>query len=254
MGTQLNGKVAVVTGGGGGIGEAICRRFADEGSAVVVADRDGDGAARVAAEISGHAVPTDVADEGAVAALFRACDDVHGRLDILVNNAGVVPPRITAEDMEMAQWDAVIAVNLRGVILCTKHAIPLLKRQGGAIVNMSSRLGYHGIRGQSHYSASKFAVRGLTESVAQEVGVHGIRVNSLCPGTVVTDSLMERVGARARAAGRPLAEIIETEFVRPAALKRTITPDEIAQSALFLATDASGAITGTHLKIDAGRG
>ena len=253
MAGQLDGKVAVVTGGGAGIGEAISRGFAGEGCRVVVADREADWAAGVAHDIAGLAVTADVTSETQVAALFKACDDAYGRLDVLVNNAGVVPAQVSAEDMDMAEWDQVIAINVRGVILCTKHGIPLLKRDGGAIVNMSSRVGYHGTPLQSHYAASKFAVRGITESVAHEVGPLGIRVNSLCPGTVETERLHERVAKRAKTSGRRAQEIMETTFIKPAALGRTIAPDEIAQAAIFLATDASSAITGTHLKIDAGR-
>jgi NAD(P)-dependent dehydrogenase (short-subunit alcohol dehydrogenase family) len=253
MAGQLDGKVAVVTGGGAGIGEAICRGFADEGCRVVVADREADWAAKVAQDIAGLAVTADVTSETEVKAIFQACDQAFGRLDVLVNNAGVVPSQVTAEDMDMAEWDQVIAINVRGVILCTKHGIPLLKRDGGAIVNMSSRVGYHGTPKQSHYAASKFAVRGITESVAHEVGPLGIRVNSLCPGTVETEKLHERVANRARTSGRTVEEIMETTFIKPAALGRTIAPDEICQAAIFLATDASSAITGTHLKIDAGR-
>ena len=250
---QLDGKVAVVTGGGAGIGEAICRGFAGEGCRVVVADREAEWGARVADDIAGLAVTADVTSETEVAALFKACEAAYGRLDVLVNNAGVVPSQVTAEDMDMAAWDQVIAVNVRGVILCTKYGVPLLKRHGGAIVNMSSRVGYHGTPLQSHYAASKFAVRGITESVAHEVGPLGIRVNSLCPGTVETERLHERVANRARTSGRTADEIMETTFIKPAALRRTIAPEEIFRAALFLATDASSAITGTHLKIDAGR-
>jgi len=250
---QLDGKVAVVTGGGAGIGEAISRGFAAVGCRVVVADREADWAASVAHDIAGLAVTADVTSETDVAALFKACDDAYGRLDVLVNNAGVVPSQVSAEDMDMAEWDQVIAINVRGVILCTKYGIPLLKRAGGAIVNMSSRVGYHGTPMQSHYAASKFAVRGITESVAHEVGPLGIRVNSLCPGTVETEKLHERVANRAKTSGRTVEEIMETTFIKPAALRRTIAPDEIAQAAIFLASDASSAITGTHLKIDAGR-
>lgn len=253
MAGQLDGKVAVVTGGGAGIGEAISRGFASVGCRVVVADREADWAAGVAHDIAGLAVTADVTSETDVAALFKACDDAYGRLDVLVNNAGVVPSQVSAEDMDMAEWDQVIAINVRGVILCTKHGIPLLKRDGGAIVNMSSRVGYHGTPLQSHYAASKFAVRGITESVAHEVGPLGIRVNSLCPGTVETEKLHDRVANRAKTSGRTVDEIMETTFIKPAALRRTIAPDEISQAAIFLATDASSAITGTHLKIDAGR-
>ena len=247
----LDGKVAVVTGGAAGIGKAIARRFAREGARVVIADRDP--GTRVASAFSGLAVTADVSVEDDVAAVFEACETAYGRLDILVNNAGVVPPRVAAEDMAMADWDAVIAVNLRGVILCIKYGVPLLRRQGGAIVNMSSRVAFAGTPMQSHYSASKYAVRGITEAVAQEVGAHGIRVNSLCPGTTVTERFLERTAKRATIEGRSPEDIIETDFAAPAALRRVLQPDEVAEAALFLASDAAGAITGEHLKIDAGR-
>ena len=182
MAGQLDGKVAVVTGGGAGIGEAICRGFANEGCRVVVADREADWAAKVAQDIAGLAVTADVTSETEVKAIFQACDQAFGRLDVVVNNAGVVPSQVTAEDMDMGEWDQVIAINVRGVILCTKHGIPLLKREGGAIVNMSSRVGYHGTPKQSHYAASKFALEGLSEAMRIELWPFGVRVAVVQPG------------------------------------------------------------------------
>ncbi|MDP6603700.1 MAG: SDR family oxidoreductase [Rhodospirillales bacterium] len=253
MGTQLEGKRALVTGAGAGIGEAIARRFAGEGASVLLVDRACDACESVAGAIGGRAFTVDVSREDEVAQLFQACDEEGDGLDVLVNNAGIVPPRVDAEAMDMALWDAVQAVNVRGVILCTKYAIPLLKKRRGTIVNMASLSGLQGRRGHSPYSASKFAVRAITESVAQEVGGYGIRVNSLCPGTVGTASMHTRIATRAAKEGRDPDELLQTEFVGGAVLGRVIEPDEIADAALFLASDAAGAITGEHLRIDAGR-
>jgi hypothetical protein len=250
----LNGKVAVVTGAGAGIGEAIARLYAEHGCRVVVADRAADAAERVAGEISGLAAVVDVADEAQVAAVFKACDKAYGRLDVLVNNAGHPGPTVSVEDEDMAVWDETLAVNLRGVIVCIKHAVPLLKRQGGAIVNLSSLSGLKGKPLRSAYCASKFGVIGVTESVAFEVGVHGIRCNAICPGGVFGTGLIDViVGDRARAEGRSADEVFEKTFVQSSALRKKIEPRQVAETALFLASDAAGAITGEHLKVDAGR-
>ena len=145
MTAGLEGKVAVVTGGGSGLGEVIARRFAASGCAVVVAGRRSQPLEAVAAAIGGLAVATDVRDEAQVQALFAACEAAYGRLDVLVNNAGTTGPTVPAVEMEAAAWDETMAVNARGTVLCIKHAMALLKR-GGAIVNMSSRVGLYGKR------------------------------------------------------------------------------------------------------------
>ena len=249
----LDGKVAVVTGGAAGIGEAICSAFAEAGASVVVADIDAAETKTTAARISGLPVVADVRLEDSVSALFAECKTAFGRLDVLVNNAGIVPPQANIWELDLADWQAVMAVNVRGVFLCTKHAMPLLKRQGGSIINMSSRMGLHGGAMQSHYSASKFALRGMTESVAQEAGPHGVRVNSICPGTVDTERFRARIAGRAEAAGVTADEIIAKSFTASAALRRVVQPEEVAGTALFLASDAASAITGEHIRIDAGR-
>lgn len=250
----LDGKTAIVTGGAAGIGEAIARRFARAGARVLVADLDADGASRVAAEIGGLSFAVDVADETQVVALFAACDAAFDGLDVQVNNAGIVPQKGGIDTVDEALWDRVMGVNVRGVMLCTKHAVPRLrKRGGGAIVNMSSRLGVHGAAGFSLYCATKFAVRGMTESAALELGADGIRVNSLCPGTVATASARMRMAERARLAGRDVEAMIREDYAERAALRRIIAPEEVAEAALFLASDQAAATTGTHLVVDAGR-
>ncbi len=250
---SLSGRAAVITGGGTGIGAAIAHAFAAEGATVVVAGRREAPLLETAAAVGGHAVVTDVADEGAVRNLMAACERHCGRLDILVNNAATDGPEVTAEETDMTDWDHTQAVNVRGVILCIKHALPLLRRQGGSIVNMASRMGLHAKPNKSAYAASKFAVIGITQAVAQEVGVHGIRVNAVCPGG--TDTVMWRhvIQERARYNGITEDEVIRKGFIDNAALQRVVQPDEVAAAALFLASDAASAITGIALKVDAGR-
>ena len=249
----LDGRTAIVTGGGSGIGEAIARRFANEGCRVLVAGRRLEAIKTVANDIDGLAAVTDVSREADVEALMRRCDEAWGRLDILVNNAGVTGPITGAEDMDMAAWDETMAINLRGVMLCVKHAIPLLKRQGGSIINMSSLMGLRGYPNRCAYTASKFAVIAITQSVAHEVGQFGIRVNALCPGAV-NGELMERVIAeRSAKEGLPKEEIIRKNYTDVAALRRWVEPEEVATTALAMASDPFSAITGESLRIDCGR-
>jgi len=254
MGGVLDGKVAVVTGGGTGIGEATARRLTEAGCKVVVVGRRKAEIDRVAGEISGLAIATDVAVEDDVKALFKACEDAYGRLDVLVNNAGTGGARAVLADVDMADWDQTIAVNLRGVALCIKYAVPLLKRQGGSIVNVSSRDAVRGSRPtRSDYVASKFAVNGLTEAVAQELGPLGIRVNDVCPGAVATDLMKKSVKLQAEKLGKTEEEVWKTHYMDTAALRKFVEPEEVAATVLFLACDEASAITGEHLKVDSGR-
>jgi hypothetical protein len=252
--SELTGRVAVVTGGGSGIGEAIARRFAAAGARVIVVGRRAATIEAVAREIGGEAVAADVAREPEIEALFAGALARHGRVDVLVNNAGITGPVSAAATLDIAAWDETIAINVRGVIVCLKHAIRAMQpRRSGAIVNMSSLMGLRGYPMRSAYVATKFAVIGITQSVAQEVGKDGIRVNALCPGAV-SGELMDRViAARARAEGRAPEEIIRTAYTDVAALRRWVEPREVADAALFLASDASASITGEHLRVDAGR-
>ncbi len=249
----LDGQTAIVTGAGSGIGEAIARRFAAEGCRVMIAGRRLEAIQKVADDIGGLAVATDVSLEKDVEALTGRCEKEWGRLDILVNNAGITGPVAAAEEMDMAEWDETMAINIRGVLLCIKHGIPLLKRQGGSIINMSSLMGLGGYPHRSAYSASKFAVIAITESVAHEVGQFGIRVNALCPGAV-NGELMERVvAARAEKEGVPKEEIIRKNYTDKAAMRRWVEPEEVAATALAMATDSFSAVTGESVRVDCGR-
>jgi NAD(P)-dependent dehydrogenase (short-subunit alcohol dehydrogenase family) len=250
----LDGKVAVVTGGGSGIGEAIAAAFVRAGAAVVVAGRGAAALESSAAATGAHPIAADVSDESSVIALFRATEARFGGLDILVNNAGVTGQVAPAEQLDMAQWDTTMAINVRGTILCIKHAAPLLRRRGGgSIINMSSLMGLRGYPMRSAYTATKFAVIGITEAVAQELGPDNIRVNALCPGAV-NGALMQRViAARVAAEGREADEIIRVNYTDKAALRRWVEPEEVADAVLFLASAASASITGERIRVDAGR-
>ncbi len=251
---RLDGKVALVTGGGTGIGEAIAACFAQAGATVVVSGRTADRLAASAARTGCHPITADVSQEPDVRALFEAVAERFGGLDVLVNNAGVTGPVSRAEDMDIAAWDDTMASNVRGTILCIKYAVPLLRRRGGgAIVNMSSLMGLRGYPMRAAYTATKFAVLGITEAVAQEVGVDNIRVNALCPGAVNGELMQRVIAARSKAEGRPPEEIIRANYTDKAALRRWVEPEEVAAAALFLASGASGPITGERLRVDAGR-
>jgi NAD(P)-dependent dehydrogenase (short-subunit alcohol dehydrogenase family) len=156
--------------------------------------------------------------------------------------------------MDMAAWDETVAINIRGVMLCIKHAVPLLKRRGGgSIINMSSLMGLRGYPMRAAYTATKFAVLGITEAVAQEVGSDRIRVNALCPGAVNGELMKRVIAERSRKENRPPEEIIRINYTDKAALRRWVEPEEVAEVALFLASDASAAITGDRFRVDAGR-
>ncbi|MEO8751531.1 MAG: SDR family oxidoreductase [Casimicrobiaceae bacterium] len=250
----LHGRVALVTGGGSGIGEAIAHAFAAAGAHVIVAGRGAARLDRVAAAIGGHAIPADVSDESSVAALYARIDAGPGGPDILVNNAGVTGPVARAADMDMTEWEATMAINVRGTLLCIKYAVPRMRaRGGGSIINMSSLMGLKGTPMRSAYTASKFAVLGITDAVAQEVGVDNIRVNALCPGAVNGELMQRVIAARVAAEGRSAAEIIRANYTDKASLRRWVEPEEVAAAALFLASPASAAITGERLRVDAGR-
>ncbi|HJO68406.1 MAG TPA: SDR family oxidoreductase [Rhodospirillales bacterium] len=254
MAGLLDGKAAIITGGGSGIGEATARLFAQQGCKVVVAGRQRDRLQRVADEIGGLAVTTDVGVEDEVKALFEANDRAHGRLDVLFNNAGNPGPIMNAEDMDMEAWDALYASNVRGIILCIKHAVPRLRAQGGgAIINTSSIMGMKATPTRSAYCSTKFAVIAITQSVAQEVGRDGIRVNAVAPGAIRGD-LMERVIARRiEMEGLSRDEVVDKYYVQPSPLGKWVEPEECADAVLFLASDAASAITGETLRVSAGR-
>jgi len=251
---RLAGKVAVVTGGASGIGEATVRLFADEGAAVVVADiQDGPGRA-LAAELGarGVYVHADVTREADVEAAVREAVTRFGRLDCLFNNAGAAGARGGIEEISVDGFDATVALLLRSVLLGMKHAAPIMKRQGaGSIISTASVAGLRTGFGPHVYSAAKAAVIHLTRSVAMELGEHGVRVNCICPGGIATPIFGKSFGLSAdRAEGMiPLIKgILETAQPIP----RSGVPDDIARAALWLASDESTFVNGEALVVDGG--
>lgn len=244
----------IITGGGTGIGRAIGEGAAAEGAHVVVAGRTLATIEDVAERIGGRAVPCDITQPEDVEALFSIARSITGRIDVLVNNAGTTGPLDALADVDVAAWRDCIEVNLIGAMHCMHVAAGIMRAQGsGSIINMSSRMGLVGAPKRTAYSASKFALNGLTQALARELGAFGIRVNAVCPGPV-RGELMDRVVELAAAKeSRPSEEVAYDNYLRHAALSRWVEPREVAETVLFLASDAASAITGEHIRVDCGR-
>ena len=244
--TRFEGKVALVTGAGGGIGLATARRFAAEGARVVCADLDEATGRAAADEVGGTFVPVDVASEPAVEAMFAAAVDAYGGLDVAFNNAGISPPEdASIVDTDLATWRRVQDVNLTSVYLCCRHAIPHLRaRGGGAIVNTASFVAVMGAAtSQISYTASKGGVVALSRELGVEFAREGIRVNALCPGPVDTPLLRELFAKDPERAARRLVHIPMGRFAEAT---------EVAAAAAFLASDDASFITASTFLVDGG--
>ncbi|MFN2545553.1 MAG: SDR family NAD(P)-dependent oxidoreductase [Actinomycetota bacterium] len=266
---KLEGKIAVVTGGGSGIGRAVSRLFAREGAAVAVNDIHAESAQKVVADLgSGIAVPADVSDSAAVRAMFEEVDRGLGPVDVLVNCAGIaeVGPDEAGEMEQLVQariaeamsgqgirthmdrtmnladtdWDRMIRVHLYGTFYCVREALGRMADRGGSIVNISSVAGLTGLAGVPHYSAAKAGILGFTKAVAQEVGSRGIRVNAICPGYIDTPMT------------QPIPDILKTMAIGQTPLGRIGQPEEVAAVALFLASEDSSFFTGQWLSPNGG--
>jgi NAD(P)-dependent dehydrogenase (short-subunit alcohol dehydrogenase family) len=245
---RFNGKVAAVTGGASGIGEATVRRFVAEGAKVAFADRDVDRGKRVAAEIGASAwfVEAHVEREAEAATFVRHAADRFGRLDILVNNAGIRKYH-TVVDASAESWDEILGVNLKGYAFCAKATIPLMRQDGGNIVNVASVRSVTSVGKTTQYDTTKAAIAGLTRGMAVDHAPDGIRVNAVCPGPIFTP-FHER---RTRELGRTLEQYRE-DAAKSTILKRPGTPEEVAACILFLASDDASFVTGTLLFVDGG--
>ncbi|KQU50664.1 short-chain dehydrogenase [Bosea sp. Leaf344] len=247
---KLAGRIAIITGAGSGIGHEAAKLFAQEGAFVVVADRNGAAAAQVAAEIAGQGgkaepLVVDVAREAEVKTMVETVVARHGRLDILVNNAGYgfAGTVVTTSEQD---WDALMAVNVKGVFFGCKHAIPVMERQGGGvIVNTASAVANVGILDRAAYVASKGAVQALTRAMAIDHVGAGIRVNCVAPGTIESPYFTEILKA-------PDAAALRRGLEQRQAMERLGQPVEIARAMLFLASDDSSFCTGSTLTADGG--
>ena len=240
---RLKGKVCIVTGGARGQGGAEAARFRSEGAEVVVTDVLDDVGRAHAAAIGATFVRHDVGSEEEWAEVVRATVERHGRIDVLVNNAGIFE-RGRLLDTTLAQYQRIITVNQVGVFLGMRAVAPTMIAQGaGSIVNISSIAGLVASAGAVAYGASKFAVTGMTKSVALELARHGVRVNSIHPGMIETDMMTEVTGGNAERHER---------FAKGVPLKRPAEPEEVAALALYLASDESAYCTGSEFVIDGG--
>jgi NAD(P)-dependent dehydrogenase (short-subunit alcohol dehydrogenase family) len=243
---RLAGRTAVITGGCSGIGLATARRFAAEGAHVVVGDIDATAGADVAAEIDGTFVATDVTEAEQVEALFAAANETGGSVDVAFNNAGISPPEddsILETGLEM--WNRVQVVNLTSVYLCCKAALPYMRKQRrGSIINTASFVAVMGAAtSQISYTASKGGVLSMSRELGVQFAREGIRVNALCPGPVNTPLLQELFASDPERAQRRLVHIPAGRFAEP---------EEIANAALFLASDESSFVNATTFLVDGG--
>lgn len=240
----LNDKIALITGGGGGIGGAIAGFFAREGASIAVADIEGDAAQNRAAEIAGQggtAIPivTDVTNKKSVQQMVQSLLERWGRIDILVNVAGGAEPKPVV-DMVETDWDRIVDMNLKSVFICCQAVLPvMIERRYGKIVSISSIYGFTGNATRANYAAAKAGVAVFTKSLALEVVQHGINVNAIAPGRVATERVRGRYSDRAWA-----------ERVAAIPMGRAATPEEIAPTALFLVNDENKYVTGQTIHVN----
>lgn len=247
--STFSGKVAFVTGASSGIGRTTALRFAREGASVSVVDVDGAGAERTAQEIideGGRALPLrcDVASEQQVADAVEATVREFGGLDAAFNNAGIEQPVSPLDQVSSGDFERLVSINLTGVYLCMKHQVIRMLERGGTIVNTSSGAGVKGIAGQSAYCATKFGVIGMTKAAALDYAAQGVRINAVCPGIIETPMMDRFTGGTAEGRDRVIAQ-------EP--IGRMGSPDEIADTVLWLSSPASSFVVGHAVVVDGGQ-
>ena len=247
--TQLHGKIALITGAAGGFGEGIARLFVAQGARVMIADLDAAKASQVAADLgpAARAVACDVSKSADVQAAVQACVDAFGIPDIVVNNAGTTHRSQPMLDVDEATFDRVFNVNVKSIFYMTHAVVPLMRqRRQGSIINVGSTAGIRPRPGLTWYNASKGAVNLMSKSMAAELGPDNIRVNAICPVMGATGLIEQFLGVADTPENR-------AKVVAGIPLGRLSTPDDVAQAALYLASDASCFITGVELPVDGGR-
>lgn len=247
----LDGRVVLVTGAAGGIGRALAAAFAAQGAQLVLVDRDADQLRSLAKQLAGQgtvlALPCELGDDGAVAALAAQVQQRYGQLDVLVNNAGTEYPGALADGAAdaMTRWSQLLENNVGSMVRLTRAVLPLMP-PGACIINQSSIWGRTGVARFSAYVASKHAVIGLTRSLAWEFGPRGIRVNAVCPGWIRTETAMRSLREIALGAGRAEADV-ERELLSRQALPGMLAPADIAGVYLFLASEDARSLTGQSI-------
>jgi NAD(P)-dependent dehydrogenase (short-subunit alcohol dehydrogenase family) len=246
----MKDRIALVTGGGSGIGRASALAFARQGAKVTVVDvvvKDGEDTARMIEEAGGEAIfiKADVSRVAEVEAMVNKAVQTYGRLDYAHNNAGVEGLRANTADYTEDDWDRTININLKGMWLCMKYEIPqMLKQGGGAIVNTSSGIVFGAIPNSSAYIVSKYGVLGLTRAAAVEYAKLGIRVNSVCPGVIATPMLERLAGGKAQ---------VEAMSITQEPIGRLGTPEEVAEAVVWLCSDTASFVTGHAMVVDGGK-
>ena len=254
---ELHDKIAVVTGGGRGIGRAIALAYAREGAELVLAARSKEALEETKAMVEALGrralvVPTDIRQEESVRDLAEQTISAFGRLDILVNNSGVAGPSATLWEISPADWEGTFAVNVTGTFLCCRAFLPsMIERRSGCIVILSSMTGKRPLYARTPYAASKIALVGLARTLAWEVGPCGIRVNTISPGPVEGERIEWVIRKQAEAQGISLEEA-RRQFTSSSPLVRLIPASDVAEAAVFLASDKAASITGEDLNVSAG--
>lgn len=246
---EMNKTRVVITGAGSGIGLQIAKTIHNAGASVLVSDIH-EGALESARAEGIDGVVCDVSKENDVRELMGVVHRDLGGLDVLINNAGIGGPTAPVEHWTADAWNQVFDVNIHGQFYCVKHAVPLLRSAGGgSIINMSSAAGRLGMAGRSAYSASKWAVIGLTKTLAIELGPDNIRANAICPGAVDGPRIESVIEAKAEFLDRPSHEVASL-YRQQSSLGRLVSSQDVAAAALFLASPASGMISGQALAVD----
>jgi 3-oxoacyl-[acyl-carrier protein] reductase len=243
---RLKDRVAVVTGGGSGFGAAICRRFAEEGAKVVLVDCQADRGSAVAQDIGAIFVAADVASDADSGRMIAAAVDRFGRLDVLVNNAGAPQAPTPVTDTGEHDFDRLMAVNAKAIFLAAKHAVPVMRKQGGGVIlNTVSVAAIRPRPDLAAYNASKGAALVLSKSLAIELAPDRIRVNAVCPGPGDTPMLATFVGGE--------SDAHRAAFLQSIPLGRLCAPGDVASTMVFLASDEASFITGAVIEVDGGR-
>jgi NAD(P)-dependent dehydrogenase (short-subunit alcohol dehydrogenase family) len=253
---RFKDKHAIVTGASAGLGRVIAQAFAREGADIAILDRQPASVTEAAVKAEGRrcaVFPCDVRDEAAVsAAVTSAGDFFDQRVDILINNAGFNGHYSLVKDMPLAHWQHTLDINLTGTMLVTKAVLPLMiAGRSGAIVTTASNVARRGLPYRADYVCSKWALLGLTQTLALENAPHQIRVNAVCPGPIEGDRIEDVMARHAEVEGKPIAEIRKA-WEQAAPMKRFIRPEEVAGAMLFLCSDEASAMTGQALNITGG--